>query len=39
MNEKDSVTTKGVDVDQGHNEEMVRYRMIAKNVNTKSDVD
>ena len=39
MNEKDSVTTKGVDVDQEHNEEMVRYRVITRNVNTKSDVD
>ena len=39
MNEKDFVTTKEVDVDQDHNEEMVRYRMITKNVNTKSDVD
>ena len=31
MNEKDSVTTKEVHVDQGHDEEMIRYRVIARN--------
>ena len=39
MNEKEPVTTKEVDVDQGPDEEMIRYRVIARNLNTKSDVD
>ena len=39
MNEKDSFTTKEVDVDPGHDEEILRHIVITRNFNTKTDVD